>query len=186
MTKLEPVPLPAYYEGGSPVLGYKNALITINMYSDFTSVDCKREALILRNLLDDYSDTLRIIYKHFPNKENELAMDAAQSAQSAAFQGYFWGMHDEMFNNQNELSYRLYSKIAQKLGLNAKDFTENLVNSASSVVIDANISEGKRLGVNRVPSIIINGNTLLSGYQSEEEIRRVIDSKLIEKTTAQQ
>lgn len=179
---LHPVDVPMYYEGNSPALGYQDAQVSIVVYSDFSCAACKEEAIVLRHILDEYSDSVRLIYKYYPIKQHEQAMPAALAAQAASFQGRFWDMHDLIFNKQEELSHDLYVKLAQKLKLDAVLFVEDLIKPTAYALIDADISEGKRKGVRSVPTIIVDGNIVLRGPQSEESISRVVDQELMRKS----
>ena len=86
------------------ILGNKKAKITLVEYSDFECPFCARVLPTLKQLLANYGDQIRLVFRHFPLGIHPYATKAAQAAQCAAEQGKFWEYHDKLFTEQSALS----------------------------------------------------------------------------------
>jgi protein-disulfide isomerase len=79
-------------------LGPDNAYLTITMYGDFQCAPCIDVARSLAVLRGRYPDDVRVVWRHFPQKENDKARLAAQASEAAGAQGKFWEMHDQLLS----------------------------------------------------------------------------------------
>src|SRR5713101_3663449 len=75
-------------------------------------------------------DDLHFVFRHFPTvRTHPHANRAAEAAESAAAQGKFWEMHDQMFTHQQALEDHDLSRYAKRIGLDvarfARDMAEN-------------------------------------------------------------
>src|SRR5258708_144 len=84
------------------VLGIDSAYVTIVMYGDFQCVPCTDLARSLVVLQNRYPDDVRIMWRHFPQKENDKATLAAEASEAASAQGKFWEMHDQLLAHKPE------------------------------------------------------------------------------------
>jgi len=84
----------------APVRGQAQAPVTIIEFSDLQCPFCARVTPTLRELMKQYPDQVRWVFKSFPlgfHADSPLAHAAALAAQR---QGKFWEMHDLIFANQ--------------------------------------------------------------------------------------
>jgi protein-disulfide isomerase len=72
---------------------------------------------VLDQLIERYPTQVKIVYKHFPLRNRNMALKAARAAGAAESQGKFWEYHDQLFKNYNRLSDQLIQKIAGELDL---------------------------------------------------------------------
>jgi protein-disulfide isomerase len=68
---------------------------------------------VLDQLIERYPTQVKIVYKHFPLRNRNMALKAARAAGAAESQGKFWEYHDQLFKNYNRLSDQLIQKIAE-------------------------------------------------------------------------
>jgi protein-disulfide isomerase len=115
---------------------------------------------LFEQVLDKYPDRVKIVFKHYPLSFHEQALPAALASMAAAEQGRFWEYHDELFSNQNSLSSAKYLEIAQKLGLDMKRFSLDLMRPSLRQKIEQDVLEAKRAGVTGTPTIFVNGRML--------------------------
>jgi hypothetical protein len=58
---------------------------------------------VLAQLQSDYSDDVRVAYRHFPLLSiHDKAALSTQASEAAGAQGEFWAMHDLLFARQSE------------------------------------------------------------------------------------
>ncbi len=95
-----PTDLPRPGGAADHINGPDGAYLSIVLYGDFQCVLCLDVARTLAVLRERYPNDVRIVWRHFPQKENDKAHLAAEASEAAAAQGKFWEMHDQLFINQ--------------------------------------------------------------------------------------
>ncbi|WP_162687701.1 DsbA family protein [Bradymonas sediminis] len=166
--------------GNAPILGPKNAPVTIVEYSDFECPYCKRGDASLKEAIADYDGKVKVAFKHYPLPFHKKAPGASKAAMAAGEQGKFWEMHDLLFENQRNLgSDDTYIGYAEKLGLNVEKFKKDLKNPEYQKIIDADMAQGSKVGVRGTPAFFINGERLV-GAQPASKFKEAIDRALKE------
>jgi protein-disulfide isomerase len=163
---------------GSPTKGPANAPVTIIEFSDFQCSFCFRANATVAALLQKYPDKVRLVFKHYPLVE--LHKDAPfghRAAIAANEQGKFWEMHDRLFANQRAMTRQDILAHAGTLGLDMTRFIADLDGPRLQAVLDRDLGEGRKVGVEGTPTFFINGVPLV-GAQPLEAFVRVIDKAL--------
>jgi len=153
-----------------PIRGLRTTTpVTIIEFSDFECPYCMQLAPILKNIVEQSSNTIKLVWKDFPLSSHEQALVAAEAAQCAARQGKFWEYHDALFQNQSNLGSDLYIKIAADLGIAGTSYTNCLNKHEAKPLINRNIEEGNSISIDGTPYLVINGQ-VYNGAISMEEI----------------
>ena len=160
--------------GDSPVIGDKNAPVTIVEFSDFECPFCSRGAETLKELLEKNPGKVKIVFKHFPLEFHKSAPLAARAAVAANKQGKFWEYHDMLFKNQKALGRDNLVSYAQQLQLNMAKFEADLDNAELDKVIEADKAAAGKVGVRGTPHFFING-TRFSGAQPLASFQAALD-----------
>jgi protein-disulfide isomerase len=157
-----------------PAIGAKEASINIVEFSDFNCPYCKEAFKINKQILQEYGDKVRLVYKHLPL--NPKSFPVARASYCAGEQNRFWEYHDALFITDN-LTEENLNKIAEKINLNPLEFKAciNSENSRRAVLKD--LKEAKRIGLDGTPSFIINGK-VFRGAIDLEKFRQVIEDEL--------
>lgn len=171
--------------GAAGVDGDPNAPVVIVEFSDFQCPFCGRfqndSGLQIR---ENYVKTgkVQFVYKDFPLSFHENAQKAAEAGRCAAEQGKFWEMHDKMFENATTLTATNLKAYAAELGMNAEQFNSCLDSGKFSSDVEANFSEGSRVGVSGTPSFFIGKRDgtgqIIVGAQPYTNFESVIDGLL--------
>jgi len=184
-----PTPVPAAAPGGvadiqigdnENIRGAANAKVTIVEYSDFECPFCNRVTPTIKQILDEYGDDVRVVYRHFPlNSIHPYAQKSAEASECAADQGKFWEFHDLIFADQAGLKGGddQLKAWAAELGLNAGDFASCLDSGEKKGRVDSDQAGGAALGVTGTPGFFINGVNL-SGAQPFSAFKTLIDQEL--------
>lgn len=91
--------------GTSNSRGADNAPVTIVEFSDFQCPFCSRALPTVKQVLNEYKDKVKFVYKHMPLVSiHPRAHVAAQAAECAKDQGKFWEFHDQLFEKQTDWS----------------------------------------------------------------------------------
>jgi protein-disulfide isomerase len=162
---------------GHPEIGGKEAPVTIVEFSDFQCPFCGRAEPTLKQVRDKYGDKIRLVYLDFPLGIHDHAIDAASAGRCAGEQGKFWPYHDAMFADQSKLKSDDLKADAKKLGLDTAKFNDCLDKGKYKTAIEADMAQGRDLGVDGTPAFFINGRPL-TGAQPFEKFQSTIDDEL--------
>jgi protein-disulfide isomerase len=165
-----------------PVLGARDALVTLVLFSDFQCPFCSRVEPTLAKLRHAFGGAdLRIVWKNDPLPFHPNAKPAAEAARGVfelAGNEAFWTFHDKAFENQASLSRESYVKWADESGVrDLGAFGDGLDSHRWAAKIDADVDEAKTAGVNGTPHSFVNGIEL-SGAQPYEKFQSLVDEQL--------
>lgn len=170
---------------GEPMIGNKDAKVTIVEFSDYECPFCGRffqQTYV--QIKKEYIDTgkVNLVFKDFPLNFHELAKPASLAAncvfESEGNEKYF-EMHDLIFSNQDSLSEKKLKEWAISLGVSESDYDSCIIDPEMSAEIDGDFSQGASLGVSGTPSFVINGE-LIVGAQPFSVFKKAIDAALEE------
>ena len=173
---LEPIRMAVDAEG-FPAKGPENAPVTIVEFSDFECPYCARVNPALEQVMENYGDRVRLVFRQFPLNIHANAQKAAEASLCAREQDQFWQMHDAMFKEQRSLGVEQLKEKAARLGLDTEAFNECLDSSRHAEAVVADLRAGTALGVTGTPAFFVNGR-FLSGAQPYDEIAKLIDEEL--------
>lgn len=180
-----------------PVLGDKNAPVTIVEFSDYECPFCKRHFdQTFPQLVKEYIDTgkVKLVYRDFPlSFHDPMATKEAVAANCARKQGgdsKYFEYHDEVFtrtkSNGNGLSEADLTTIATDLGLNLSSFSSCLEDPTQTDEVKKDIADGSAAGASGTPTFVIGKSTsngeidgdLVVGAQPYAAFQAVIDPLL--------
>jgi protein-disulfide isomerase len=164
-------------EKDDPVLGPKNAPLTIFEFSDYQCPACRRSHAVVRELQQFYNDRVRWVFKDFPMPGHKWARGAAMAAHCAAEQGKFWEYQDLLFSSHEELSPQRLLQLAKDLDLEDHTFINCLEAGKFQAHLEKHIEEGKKFGLDTTPTFVIN-NRLVSGAPPPDRFKQIIDEEL--------
>lgn len=144
---------------GSPVEGPANAPITLVEFSDFQCPYCTAAVPQLKALLAAYPTKVKLVFKEFPLETHPQADLAAAAALAAQKQGKFWQLHDAMYSSR-DLSRPTIRAMAEKIGLDMKQFDQDWDSSAVREAVVRDVQDGDKAGVEGTPTLFINGQKL--------------------------
>ena len=175
-TKAQPVDTTVYNVevGSSPTLGKADAAVTITAFMDFQCPFSVREYPKLKQVLAEYPDDVRLVFKHRPLSFHTKAPPAHAAAQLALQKGgpdAFWKMHDLIMADPAKLDPATLRTYAETLKLDLDVFDKTLVDKAAiDKLLEPDLAEAKKCNVNATPTILINGLKLtdrtLDAYKS--------------------
>lgn len=160
--------------GDSPVRGNPNAKVTIVEFSDFQCPFCARGAKTMEDVLKEYPNDVKLVFKNLPLPFHPEAKPSAIAALAAQRQGKFWEMHDKLFANQQSLGRDAYLKFAEELGLDMDRFKKDLDDESLEKAVEADHQLATKLGVQGTPGFFVNG-VLVSGAQPLPAFKSIID-----------
>jgi protein-disulfide isomerase len=170
---------------GRPVYGMNNAKVRIVAFSDFTCNFCRQAAITVNEALKDYGKEVCLIFKNFPLENKGVAMQAATAFLAAALQdnSKAWEFYNVMFAERETLlgeGEAFINKTAESLGIDMKKFTKDMKSKKITDMINEDIADGQKLGVEGTPFFLVN-NLVVRGALPLDLFRSAINMALAEK-----
>jgi protein-disulfide isomerase len=160
--------------GESPFKGPADAAVTIVGFSDLQCPFCIREYPKITQIMKDYPDDVRFVFKNFPLGMHKKAPQAHAAVTLAGQQGKFWEMHDLIVESPKKLDVPDLRAHALKLELDLDRFDEVMKDSKTIRSLYADdMKEALRCKVGSTPTVMINGLKLsgrsLKAYRARIE-----------------
>ncbi|MCY4444779.1 MAG: thioredoxin domain-containing protein [Proteobacteria bacterium] len=167
-------------------LGSDNAAVQLVEFADFQCAYCASFSSILKEVKEEFGDTVSIVFKNFPldNSCNSTAgavhpyaCETAQLARcSGILLGKFWEFHDLAYIHQSRIKKEGAKQVAKEFGLSDAQIEECLKSKDILAKIKDDIALGQKLGVQGTPSVFINGRKLT--LQSDLNLSAIIQMLL--------
>ena len=168
----------------TPAKGPKDAKVTIVEYSDFQCPYCARAHDTVSNqVLKEYGDKVRLVYKNFPLAFHKWAEAAAIAGECVYDQdeAAFWKLYDYYFANQKDMTpENVKDKTVEAVAgtkVNKDKFGECYDGKKTLDRVKSDMAEGQSVGVTGTPAFLINGRKI-SGAQPYQNYKAVIDDEL--------
>lgn len=157
--------------------GPENARVTITEYGDYNCPSCKiyHELGIIQQVLDDFPNDVRFVFRHFPIITPD-SPELAEAAECAADQGAFWDLHDILFTFGPSRPSDVVD-YANQIGLDQTTFETCVDSRQYSELVNEQLREAFGFGFRGTPSFLIN-ETFLAGPPSYEQLRSIVESIL--------
>ncbi len=179
-----------------PVLGDKNAKVTLIDFSDYECPFCKRHFTdTYPQLKKDYIDTgkVKMVFRDLPLSFHQNAPKEAEAAECARKQGgdsIYYKYHDQIFtkttSNGTGLALDQLPIIAKELGLNVNQFQSCLDSGEFKAEVDKDIADAGKVGASGTPTFFIGKSTSngeiegikVVGAQPYSAFKVIIDEQL--------
>ncbi|MCU0550527.1 MAG: DsbA family protein [Leptolyngbya sp. Prado105] len=139
------------------IQGSKSAIVTLVEYGDYQCPHCAKACKIIRAIQQQMGDSLRFVFRHFPQAQlHPDSLHAAEAAEAAGSQGKFWEMHDRLFAAQNALDDGSLVEYAVEMELDVDRFLSEMAGDIHVPHIVEDIESGTASGVCSTPTLFIN------------------------------
>lgn len=173
----------------TPVLGSKDAPVTIFEFGDFQCPSCRawflsEEPQIIQRLVN--TGQAKLVWKDFDFYGPDSRY-ASAAAYAAGEQGKFWEFHDILYKNQQTPNSGWASRanlvrFAQTLGLNMTEFNQSFDSGKYDSLIQSNFNDGEQLGASGTPTFFVVGPTgkvvKIAGPQPADVFESAVSSVL--------
>lgn len=165
----------------------KDGAMWVVMISDYQCPYCKQwHDSSMTNLERDYiaPGKIRFAYLNLPLASiHPHARNEAMGALCAGAQDKYWEYSNALFGEQASVRgmstvYPLVKRMAQELALDSSAFAHCLQSRAVQQLLDNDIQQAQRAGVQSTPSFII-GDFMVQGALPWKEFRNAVDTALV-------
>ncbi len=143
----------------TPIIGAKNAPVTIVAFTDFQCPFCSRFHVPMAEAVKADPGKANYMIKNYPLSFHPQAKPAAKAALAAGEQGKYAEMADALLANNQNLGEELFKKLAKDIGLNVDKFWKDYQGKDAQweKYIQDDIDLGNQVGVRGTPTFYING-----------------------------
>ncbi len=168
---------PAYHTRGA---SGEQAKITIVEFSDFQCPACGAAFPVAKRVVGEYSDRVRLVYRHFPLITiHPNAQSAAYAAEAAGVQDKFWEAHDWLFENQDtwkdaDVSAEyFFDQFGTQLKLDKDKFVADFEDPKLRQRVADDFSAGRGFNVNSTPTFFVYGERVVGALSYDEVMGRI-------------
>lgn len=171
----------------SPVLGPKDAPVTIVEFYDPECESCAAFHDSIKRVLKEHDGKVRLVARIMPLHPNSLL--AATFIEVAGEQGKYWEAQEFVFRKQPEWGTvhglpataqpdapALFDKYAVDFGLDPDKFKAAVNENRFASRFQRDMADGQSLGVRKTPTIFVNGRLLTR--LSEPDLKFLVEQEL--------
>lgn len=158
-------------------LGGDKPLVTIVVWSDYACVPCGRTWQVMKHLVEDYGDDLRVVFRAGTVPGFQHGERAAEAAFAANGQDKFWAMHWRLFEYPDDFSRPVLRKHAEAIGLDVPQFMDDLDTGRYAAGRIRHRRDAVELGLSPLPAAFANGLFVL-GFREEAGWHALIDREI--------
>jgi protein-disulfide isomerase len=171
----------------SHVYGENKKGVTLVEYGDFECPACGAYFPVIQSVKEKYKSDISFRFVNFPlTSIHQNAMAAHRAAEAAGKQGKFFEMHDLLYERQSSWKGSsnpsiIFEDYAANLGLNIEQFKTDAASADINGIINADLNEGKKLGVDSTPTFFLEGKKLAEPPRDIEGFSKLIDEAIASK-----
>ena len=155
-------------ESGHPWIGAENPKVTIEEFADYQCFQCAKIHFMLRRLVEQHPDTLRLVHRHYP-MDHEFNPTVVQDpfhigsgkmallAVYAMSQNKFWQMSDALFQLARSKESFNTKYLSEKTGIPSRELAGALSHPDIRRLLTLDIWQGMKLRITGTPSFVIDG-----------------------------
>jgi protein-disulfide isomerase len=143
----------------TPIIGQKNAPVTIVAFTDFQCPFCARFHAPMVEAIKADPGKANYMIKNYPLSFHPQAKPAAKAALAAGEQGKYAEMANALLENNQNLGEEPFKKLAKDIGLNVDKFWKDYQGKDAQweKYIQDDVDLGNQVGVRGTPTFYING-----------------------------
>lgn len=151
--------LPNSSQIDDPFIGPKDAEVIMMAFSEYQCAPCRRFYWdVFPELRKEFLDSgkIKFVFRDFPLKTNTNARPAAQLADCAGEQGYYWQMFEALYNSPEEVDSGNFYEIGKQVSAASQEELHSCMEKTIyNKEIDADIADGLSLGAGGAPGFFV-------------------------------
>lgn len=168
----------------SPVMGNRNAKVSIVEYSDFECPKCAEAYQTMeKDIMKKYGDRVKLVYKSVPLPSHSWAEPAAIAGLCAYQQknDAFWALYRAFFDKQATITPEKVKSEAMaavsRSGIDMKKFEDCYDKKLTAPQIQSDVAEAVSLNLSGTPLFVVNGRPI-AGAATADIFQKVIEEEL--------
>lgn len=164
-------------EEDDPIIGNEGAELTIIEFGCYACPYTKKAESIIQEVLDYYEGMVNLQFKTFYIPQHDISYAVALAANCAQEQGKYLEYHKLLFSLQEQLDHDKFIEIAEKIGLDTKQFEDCIITEKYKKEVDSDTLMGRHAGVKGTPTFFINEQKIV-GPKPFKTFKKIIDKEL--------
>ncbi len=161
-----------------PPRGDASAPIALVEFSDFTCPYCQKVHAPLSSFVEARAKRVKLFYKPFPIDGHPGSYDAAQAAEWARSKGFFWAMHDALFEHPEAAhSVADLADVARGVGGDPAELRTALEEKTFLDKVKGSQAEARQAGIRGTPTLFLNGRTHVLSDFSEDGLELTVQDE---------
>lgn len=169
------------------VRGPQNAKVTVIEYSDLECPFCKRFHPTMQQLVSEFPNDVRWVYRHFPLEQlHKQAPAESVATECAGEQGKFWELLDKIYavtTSNDGLDLKQLPVYAKEVGVaNIPQFEACLTSDKFKERIAADMADAQVAGGRGTPYSVVIGpdgtKQAISGAQPYASVKQMVEAML--------
>ena len=158
--------------------------VTVVEFLDFECEACGAFYPIVEDLREQYAGDITYVVRYFPLPGHINSTQAALAAEAAAQQDRFEDMYHRLFETQSQWGEQpqetpeVFRGFAADLGLDMAAYDAAVADPATLARVQADKSDGEKLGVRSTPSFFIDGEPVV--LEAWDDLEAAIDKAVSE------
>lgn len=179
--RLSPEQAEALIRPYSPVLGPKDAPVTIVEFFDPACEACRAFYPIVEDIMSQHGDAVRVVLRYTPF-HGESSEQAIRVLESARMQGVFVPVIEALLRGQAKWAARgvpdmdALLRIAASAGFDVEQGRSQMLFPGTTGVVNQDRADVETMGVQQTPTFFVNGRPL--DPFGEAELRRLVAAEV--------
>jgi len=157
-------------------LGEASAKVVIVEFFDPECESCRRFHPLTKMLLDEFKGQIKLVLRYAPFHPNSKF--AVQILEASRKQNLYFEVLDKLYQYQPQWGDHhhprpelIWNYLPEIAGLDVEKLKADMSDPETNKIIDQDLQDGQKLGVQRTPQFFVNGEPLLNfGYQELREL----------------
>lgn len=160
--------------------------VTLVVFIDYQCPYCSQMNGLLRQAIQDYGQSLRVVVRNLPLPFHRYAESSARAIEAAAEQGALEPMMDMVLSSQGEWANAssdpsaVFERYALELGLDIPQFTSDFYSAVTSERIRKDVRDAKAFGAKGTPSVFLNGELIATNSNDYQTLQKPLIQALSE------
>jgi len=177
-TKGQVTDMSTIIDKSDPMLGAREAPISIVEFGDFQCPLTRQSHTIMLNLVKDNPKVLNLYWRNFPVLD-DMSLTLAKAAECAHLQGRFWVYYTKIFEaTDQDWTLDKISALAAEIGMNSDNFSKCLSDTRTMYKVYQDVEVASKLELAGTPTFFVNGFRI-RGFVPEEGWQEIL-KKVIE------
>jgi len=156
---------PSPVDARNHILGAEQPKVTLIEFGDFGCPHCFASWRPVQSLLERY-DTLRLVWRHFPDPDLHPGADhAAELSELAAVSGKFWQAHSLLLAGRESFSLEGLISLGRRLEIDPDTVESALDDHSFKQPVAEDVADGTKAGVHGTPTFFIDGERLAGHWR---------------------
>ena len=168
------------------IRGSMNAKLVLVEYSDYECPFCKSFHPTMKQVLEEYGDSVAWVYRHYPlvdiHPKAQKSAEAAECVASLGGKDAFWKFSDLLFERMPDIEISQLADLSAEAGVNSSAVQDCMDSNKFADKVNQSLKSGQEGGINGTPGTVIitkdGKRDLIGGALPFDQVKAQLDELL--------